>query len=103
MMLHAACLICAAVGQSMSSQVRPQLALHLNVHAHPCLHAEQRIMSGVTDVAFSFTGRLMFASYDEETCRAWETISKEGCVAYTHQFYNYMMKLPLRVQDFPRA
>ena len=42
---------------------------------------EDRIMAGVTDVAFSYTGMLMFASYDESFCRAWETISKEGCVS----------------------
>ena len=41
---------------------------------------EERIIAGVTDVAFSYTGRLMFASYDESFCRAWETSSKEGCV-----------------------
>jgi hypothetical protein len=43
--------------------------------------AEERIIAGVTDVAFSRTGRILFASYDEAFCRAWETISKEGCVA----------------------
>lgn len=40
--------------------------------------AEEKITHGVTDVAFSATGRIMFASYDENKCRAWETISKEG-------------------------
>lgn len=39
---------------------------------------EERIIAGVTDVAFSATGRLLFASYDECFCRAWETISQEG-------------------------
>lgn len=39
---------------------------------------EEKITHGVTDVAFSATGRIMFASYDENKCRAWETISKEG-------------------------
>jgi WD40 repeat protein len=35
----------------------------------------------VTDVAFSATARLMFASYEDAYCIAWETISKDGCVA----------------------
>lgn len=40
--------------------------------------AEDSITHGVTDVAFSATGKLLFASYDEPVCRAWETISKDG-------------------------
>lgn len=39
---------------------------------------EEKIIAGVTDVVFSYTGRLMFASYDESFCRAWETVSKDG-------------------------
>lgn len=44
----------------------------------PYSPADQQISCGVTDVCFSLTGRLMFASYDEHFCIAWETISKEG-------------------------
>lgn len=39
---------------------------------------EDKIIAGVTDICFSSTGRLLFASYTEPFCRAWETISKEG-------------------------
>lgn len=31
------------------------------------------IIAGVTDVAFSASGRILFASYAEAVCRAWET------------------------------
>ena len=32
----------------------------------------------MTDVAFSKSGRLMFASYEDAFCIAWETVSKDG-------------------------
>jgi guanine nucleotide-binding protein G(I)/G(S)/G(T) subunit beta-1 len=42
--------------------------------------SEDRIICGITDVAFSKTGRLMFAGYEDKFVIAWETISKNGLV-----------------------
>ena len=42
------------------------------------IFTEDRIICGITDVAFSKTGRLMFAGYEENVCVAWETTSKDG-------------------------
>ena len=32
-------------------------------------------MTGVTSVAFSLTGKILFAGYDDYNCYAWDTIS----------------------------
>lgn len=45
---------------------------------HLCDLAEDRVMSGVTDMAFSKTGRLLIASYQDSFCIAWETIARDG-------------------------
>jgi guanine nucleotide-binding protein G(I)/G(S)/G(T) subunit beta-1 len=42
--------------------------------------AEDRLLCGVTDVAFSRSGRLLFASYEEPFVIAWEVASRDGCV-----------------------
>ena len=35
-------------------------------------------MCSVTDIAFSKTGRLLIASYQDTFCIAWETIARDG-------------------------
>lgn len=41
------------------------------------VYTSNNITCGVTDVTFSSTGRLLFASYDNNFCLAWETIAKD--------------------------
>jgi len=40
--------------------------------------ADDRLAAGVTDVAFSSSGRLLFAGYEDSVCIAWESVAREG-------------------------
>lgn len=42
------------------------------------IFTEDRILCGVTDVAFSLSGRLLFGAYEDGFVVAWETLSREG-------------------------
>jgi guanine nucleotide-binding protein G(I)/G(S)/G(T) subunit beta-1 len=40
-------------------------------------YAESDIQQGVTSVAFSISGRYLFAGYDDTTCRVWDSLKGE--------------------------
>lgn len=40
-------------------------------------YQNDRILCGVTSVAFSLTGKILFAGYDDYNCYAWDTVSGE--------------------------
>jgi len=38
-------------------------------------YGNERILCGITSVAFSSTGRLLFAGYDDYNCYVWDTLT----------------------------
>lgn len=45
----------------------------LRAYAQLCVFSNERILYGITSVAFSKSGRLMFSGYDDHVCFAWDT------------------------------
>eukprot|EP01029_Cantina_marsupialis_P009435 TRINITY_DN2198_c0_g1_i1.p1 TRINITY_DN2198_c0_g1~~TRINITY_DN2198_c0_g1_i1.p1 ORF type:complete len:350 (+),score=84.56 TRINITY_DN2198_c0_g1_i1:76-1125(+) len=45
------------------------------------LFGSEKILYGITSVAFSKSGRLLFAGYDNYDCIIWDTVAKKGHVA----------------------
>lgn len=45
----------------------------LNIYTH------DSILCGVTSVAFSISGRLLFAGYDDYNCNVWDVLRAERC------------------------
>jgi len=41
------------------------------------IYQTDRILCGITSVAFSSTGRYLFAGYDDYNCQAWDTLNTE--------------------------
>lgn len=41
------------------------------------LYADDNIICGITSVAFSRSGRLLFGGYDDYNCNAWDTVKQE--------------------------
>lgn len=41
-----------------------------------------KTVAGITSVAFSASGRLLFAGYDDYNCLAWDTLSEGKAPAY---------------------
>lgn len=39
------------------------------------LYSSDRILCGITSVAFSLSGRMLFAGYDDFNCQVWDTLS----------------------------
>lgn len=44
------------------------------------IFGDDHIICGITSCAFSHSGRLMFAGYDDYTCTAWDTLTGEQAV-----------------------
>ncbi len=40
-------------------------------------YSHESILSGVTSLGFSYSGRLLFAGYDDFNCQVWDTIKGE--------------------------
>lgn len=41
------------------------------------IYAHDNIISGITSVAFSRSGRLLFGGYDDFKCNVWDTLRQE--------------------------
>jgi guanine nucleotide-binding protein G(I)/G(S)/G(T) subunit beta-1 len=40
-------------------------------------YSHESILSGVTSLGFSYSGRLLFAGYDDFNCQVWDTVKGE--------------------------
>ena len=50
----------------------------LRAYAQVAEFGDEKILCGITSVAFSKSGRIMFAGYDDHICLAWDTVSNSG-------------------------
>lgn len=54
----------------------------LLTHLSWCRLAGRQILCGITSVAFSRSGRLLFAGYDDYNCYVWDVTNSTGIPAY---------------------
>ena len=50
----------------------------LRAYAQLAEFGDEKILCGITSVAFSKSGRILFAGYDDHICLAWDTVSNSG-------------------------
>ncbi len=55
------------------------------------MYSHDNIICGITSVAFSKSGRLLLAGYDDFNCNVWDTLRLERAGKY-HHFFIIMIK-----------
>lgn len=61
------------------------------------MYSHDNIICGITSVAFSKSGRLLLAGYDDFNCNVWDTMKAEraGQLEITFFFYLYIVGILL--------
>lgn len=57
------------------------------------MYSHDNIICGITSVAFSKSGRLLLAGYDDFNCNVWDTMKAERAGNYYHHFFNFITLL----------
>lgn len=58
------------------------------------MYSHDNIICGITSVAFSKSGRLLLAGYDDFNCNVWDTLKGERAGQYFTQSFDHMENKP---------